>query len=271
MQALEDDVQVEQDIQESQEIDSAEEQEAEESQESTEETTDQPEQEEKVTLDDRQQEILNKAINRQVGKRKEIEEQLAKAQQELEELRQKVPKNQRPEVPNLPDMSDPEFEAKLEARDEAIRKQQEWDYNERQRSEAELQQQQAVQKQQQEAALQTLQSFGKNAEDLGISTNQIKENFQTLANLGVDNSVTAYILEDPIGPQIADYLAKNPNELDGLKNLSAQRVAVKIATEITPKAKESQKRIDTPPAPPETLRGGAGGDYDDGLAGVEYS
>lgn len=93
-----------------------------------------------------QQYIQKNIINPQVGRRKEAEEKAAQLQAELDELKAQQPEAGRPEIPDLPDATDPDYETKVKERDEALIEAAKYDENERLESEKALELQQQQQK-----------------------------------------------------------------------------------------------------------------------------
>lgn len=235
------------------------------------ETTEAKTEPKKVEFSDEQQEFINNnIISKQVGRRKEAESKAERLERENTELKSKLPQDQRPEVNALPDYGDPDYDAKLQARDESIKQQGQWDYEERRRSDNELRQHQENQRQQSKQASETLENFGKNADDAGITVETLRGNFQTLADFDSPDSVVAYLLDEPTGPQIVNFLARNPQEIDALKGLSPMQVAARIATEVKPKALSATKRPNVAPAPSEILTGKGAQEGEGGLAGAVY-
>ena len=229
-----------------------------------------PESKAKIDFTPEQQEVFNAEIGKKVGKIHAAEQEAKKLREELEQTKAQLPQDQRPAVPAIPDSYDPDYESKLAARDKAIADAATFDYNERIASEQALQQQQQAMEEQNKQAAETIKNFQKNATDLGITIDEVRDNFQTLGQYGIPNSAVAYMIDEPLGPQIGRYLANNPVEVDALKGLSPQQVAVRIAIEIKPKAQGSAPKVDVPPAPADTLRGNGAKEAERGPAGTMY-
>ena len=226
----------------------------------------------KVTFDPDQQEVFDQTVGPMRVRARQAEERADAAEarvRELEEQNQPKP-GDRPTVPEMPDPGDLDYENKIKERDEAITAQANWDRDEKERSEAELETTRREQQEANDKALKTLQDFEKNADDLGITMDQVRQNFQTLADYKIPNAAVAYIIDEAAGPRIAQYLAQNPGEIEGLQGLNPQQVAVRIATQIAPKAQETAPRKDPPPPPAETFSGKAGADVDEGPEGATY-
>lgn len=228
----------------------------------------------KIEFAPEQQEHVNKLIGEKTGKfrqrERELEEQLEKERKERQALQEKLPKDQRPEVPELPNPRDHDFAEKIEARDKALKAQIEWDAAERARSESELKAQQDLIAEQNKKAVKTLQTFAKNADDLNISEDELRNSMQTLADNKCPDSAVMYLLDEPTGPQISKYLAQNPDQIEALQGLTPQQVAVKIATEIKPRAMESRPNKKPAPEPAETLKGTGAREGQRGPEGATY-
>lgn len=224
----------------------------------------------KVEFNEAQQRVFNEQIGKKVGKIHAVEQENERLRQQLEEVQAKVPEQGRPEIPPPPDPMDPEFAAKLEARDKAIGEAAAYDADERRKSDEALAQQQAQLKQQSEDAAKVLQGFQDNAKDLGIGIDEVRQNFTKLGEYGLPNSAVAYMLEEPTGPQIGRYLAQNPAEVEGLKGLNPQQVAVKIATEIKPAAQSNMPKVETAPAPADIETGSGASEGEGGPRGAVF-
>ena len=94
--------------------------------------------EEKVTFDERQQEVFNSEIAKKVRATKEAQREAADLKYRLEQLEAKQTKQLAPEIPPIPDQYDQDYTSKVAARDLAISQKANYDYQQRVQSEAAL-------------------------------------------------------------------------------------------------------------------------------------
>ena len=198
-----------------------------------------------------QQERFNNAIGKKVRQTRDQERRADDLERQLQEIKSRLPEQQRPYVPPAPDpfsISDEEYRRTLAQRDEAVKAAVNFD-NQRQ---AQLQEQQRLQ-QHQAAEQQTQQNekiraYSERASKLGIKAEELQVAGNSLANYGIDESLGQFILEDDQGPLITTYLASNPQELDELRSMSPAKAAARVESQIRSKAVAARpkKVTDTP-------------------------
>ena len=228
-------------------------------------------QEQKVEFNEQQQQVLNDLAAKKTHKIREAERKAEDLQRQLEETRAKLPQEERPTIPDYPDSFDDAFEDKLAERDEALRNAAAFDARqEALKQQQELKQQQA-QLEQQQTLQQTVQGYSERAVKLGVSESELQMAGQAVANFGISDDVTHFILGDEQGPLITTYLAKNPNELDSLRGMNPMQAAVHIATNVKTKATAAKGTSKAPP-PADTLgNGGAPQSKDKWLEGGKFA
>jgi len=206
-----------------------------------------PETEEKLTFDDKQQAFINDLAGKKTRQIRDAERETERFKQELAEVKAKLPKSERPSVPDMPDPYDENFESLAKQRDEAVQKAAAYDADQRvlqERGEAEALHRQQTQ---QKAIVDSVTEYSARAIKLGVSKDELQIAGQAVAEYGLSNDITQFILDDEEGPLITTYLAKNPVELDSLRGLTPLQAAVRIASTIKPNAVAMKK---TPGAPP---------------------
>jgi len=183
------------------------------------------------------QEAVQRAINRQHQKyqqertrRLTAEEKLAQAEAKIAELQAA----QKPVIPDMPDTLDPDFNAKVQAREKAIRDQAVWDQQEQIRQRQAQQQQQTVQTGHQQQMQQTVAKYYDRAGKLGVDAQKLQAAEQQIAGF-LAPGVANHLLTHKQGPLIVKHLADNILDLDNLANLSDTDAAVHIAQKIVPK------------------------------------
>lgn len=210
----------------------------------------------KVEFDAEQQEIFNAALAKKVAKQREAERQAQEAQAKLRQLEEelsRIKQPQRPVVPPIPEVFDPEYDQKIAYRDQVMAAQFKYDADiayAQQQHQYTLQQQQRAQ---QEALQQKVSSYSERAGKLGITSEELAAAGQKVALFGINDAIAQHILDDDMGPGITTYLAKNPQELEALGALDPLRAAVYLETKIKPKARPTP--IKPPPEPIETFTG----------------
>lgn len=211
-------------------------------------------QEERVRFDEKQQAVLDREIAKRVKAQREAERRAESLQQELEEVRSKLPQDQRPEIPKAPDPWAPDFEELLEKREEAIRAQIRWDAEHEYRQQ---QEQRILQQQQKEWAqnIQTAQqSYNQRAQTLGLDQAELQQAANTVAQFGVPFELVEYVLEDDLGPAITLHLANNVSDLEKIRSMHPVKAAAYIAGTIKPGLKPRERKP-AAPAPTDTLKG----------------
>lgn len=249
--------------------------------EATEQPAEEPEGEQDEPKDERprvefteeQQKFINENIvARQVAKRKEAERQLEEYQQRIQEFEQRQqPESGEPQVPEPPNIWDDNYEEKIKQRDEAIIRHAEWRAEQKARQEYEQRQAYDQQQQEQQQLLSKVQTYTERAEkEYGIDPNDLQVAGNAVAQFGIPEQLTQYLLDDDAGPAVTMHLSRNLAELEQLNRMDPIRAAVYIATEIKPKATRNAKRRQPPPEPTETPKGSSVPEKDRGPAGAVY-
>ena len=179
-------------------------------------------------FNEEQQKAFDKAMAEKTWKAREAERQAEDYRKRLADLEARLPKEQPPEVPNVPDfysLSDREIQEQLRQRDQAIAKRAEFDA----RQQAMQSQQLQLQQQQQTAAVQAQN------EKIAIYAERAKK-------LG-DGSLGTL------------YLGENLLELDKLANMPANQALLYLDQIVMPKARKLKPSVNAAPDPLDTPRG----------------
>lgn len=214
---------------------------------------------------DYQKIIAEKAYEARQARREK--EELARRLQELES---RVPQQERPTVPPVPDPWDDNFEEKLRQRDEALRKvaayEVQQNFIQQQRQQAE--QQAAMQKQQ--ALAKKVETYSQRAQQLGIAPDELAQAGQRLTG-AISDQLVEHILADDKGPLLTKYLAANPLVVDSLSAMSPMQAAVFLETQVKPKAAQfSAKRVSNAPEPVDVLSGNGAAPFEGPEGGQFY-
>ena len=206
----------------------------------------------KPVFDEQQQQVFDKAIADKVYKLREKEREAEELKQRLQSLEQRMPKQERPNVPKEPDpyaLSDQEYQQQLRLRDEAIARQAAFDAQQRyQQQEAQRLQQEQLMKEQ-EALNEKVATYSQRAVKLGISNEELQAAGNQVAAFGMSDEIVNYILEDDLGPAITKYLSQNVTELDNIRAMSPAQAAVRIATHVRDKAAALKPKVNAAPDP----------------------
>lgn len=219
------------------------------------------------------QEAVDKKINKVVyekheerRKREEIEQKFAKLQAELEKQRAA---QQEVQIPDMPDLYDDDFEAKLKIREEAlskaaaVRARKEFLEEQRQKDlHAKAQAENAkISKQ--------VDAMYKNAKDFGMTKDELDAADRTVSGFIQNQSLARFILAQKDSAGIVKYLASSPTEMEDIRQMDPMDASVYIATRIAPQAAKLKPGITQTPDPIDIPKkeSSAGNDY---LKGVTF-
>lgn len=228
-----------------------------------------PVEEEKVTFDERQQAKVDQIVGKKVKQTREAERRAQELEEKLKEAEANKPKEERPNIPQMPDTFDEDYDAKLLARDEAIKRAAAYDAQE---ALLKKQQEEARNEQIRQARVkleEDTRNYIERGEKLGLNEQQMTESAQAISSFGIDPQIGQYLTEDPNGPLIVDYLARNLTTTDDLSRLSVGKGIEFLISEIKPKVMSS-KRTTKAPAPAKTLDGGGAAPKMRGPEGTVY-
>lgn len=232
-----------------------------------------PEQPGKVEFTDEQQEIFNREIGKKIAKAKQAEREAEELRQKLAEAELKLnPEPEAPQVPPMPDPYDPDYQAKMAERDAQLAAKAEYDAQQRIKQELEqARQQEAFQKQAREAQ-EKVQSYVERGEKLGHSQEDLVQATKYLMDVGIDAQAQSFMRDDDNGPDMAIYLAKNPQQLSELldmQKVSPHMAFAKLVTEVkTAASVRTPPKL--PPDPPTHLKGKGAPEKREGPPGATF-
>ncbi len=209
-------------------------------------------------FNEEQQKAFDKAMAEKTWKAREAERQAEDYRKRLEELEAKIPKEQPPEVPNVPDfyaLSDREIQEQLRRRDEAIAKRAEFDA----RQQAMQSQQSDLQRQQQAAAVQAqnekIASYAEKAKKLGVQSEDLQSAANKIGQFGINPMLANHLIDLDDGSLGTLYLGENLLELDKLANMPANQALLYLDQVVMPKARKLKPSVNAAPDPLDTPRG----------------
>jgi hypothetical protein len=205
---------------------------------------------------------VQKRINEITAKRYEAERRAETAERKLaEQTAVKTPEAEPVTAPNMPDdVYDGEAMAKFNqdnanysaaiARQEAQRL-----FDDNQRAGQQAQQQAAMQ--------QVVSTYAENAVRDGVDIDKLRAAEQVLTQEGINPELGRFILNDPNGGKIVEYLNDNPTVRHDVLSLDPISAGHKILSEVKALALSTTPRVSNAPDPIPDIRGGGALDKDD--------
>lgn len=203
------------------------------------------------------QEKANVAFNKQYGEKMQLKRDLETSNVELARLRQEGIDRQAAavgEIPPMPDAFDDDYDQKVNARDEAIRNQANFNAQNQayQNQQQQIQQGQLVQ--QQQASEKVQNDFLSNARGTGATDTEIASVVNTLVTQGLSGDLGSAVMADEDGYFIAKHLAANPVEAFELSQMNPYAAGAKFA-ELKVKAGALKPKQSNTPEPVDNLQG----------------
>ena len=204
-----------------------------------------------------------KAINKQHAKYREEERKRIKAEDKAKELEDKLTAIEsakvETDIPPLPDPYDDDFEAKVKARDEAIKRKATEDAQKSIVTQQQNAQEEDAKKADQKRVDNLITNYTSRISTLGLSAEAVRVAGDKVVEYGISSDLAEFILKQEDGPLITQYLSENPIELDNLRNMTVIDGAMRINSDIRNAASSLKPQASTAPDPAETLSGrGAG-------------
>ena len=199
----------------------------------------------------------NDAFNKQYGEKKQLERELEAQKARVAEFENKQREEMAANVgniPALPDAFDDDYEQKIQARDEAIRAQAQFNYSQQSHQQAQqAAQQQAAQAREQDVHV-SMESYTRKATELGIKQEELQAAGNKVGSYGLSEDLVMHILKDTDGPLITKHLAANPQ--DGYELASMSPFAVgQFLDGIKQKASALKPKTSNAPKPATNLQG----------------
>ena len=127
----------------------------------------------------------------------------------------------------------------------------------------EQRQNQAAQQKVNDSQQQAVSTYATNAARDGVDMDKLRVAEQMLNQAGISDNLGSFIMGDPNGGKIVEYLGDNPSEAYELLRLDPVTAGIKIANEIKPRALSTTPRVSNAPAPTPDIRGGGTLEKDD--------
>lgn len=203
---------------------------------------------------------VQRAINKQHRKFREEERKRLALEKELEEARKQLEAKSTTvedvEIPPIPDPWDDDFDLKVKAREEAIQRKAQADYQRQLAEDQAFRTQQEQELKRQRETQEKLETYAKRAAEQGIKEQDLIAAANRVADAGVQPDVANFLLTDSDGPAITAYLADDGNimELYELAEMNPVAAGMKL-NEIRAKAIAMKPKASSAPPPPETING----------------
>lgn len=225
--------------------------------------------EEKVSFTPEQQKTFDEAIAKKVKNQREAERRAKELEVRNAELEAKLPKEQRPNIPEMPDPFDDDYDERIKKRETALIEATKYDEREAARKDAVQRKAFSEQQAQKEKLVNDAKSYASKGKEAGLSMEELQHSANEIQAAGVDIAVQQSILADSDGPLIADYLAKNPNALDEMASMTAFQAGAYLETNVRPNVAVVNRKTNAP-SPPTTLNGGGNTPKKRGAEGASF-
>ncbi len=208
---------------------------------------------------DIKQESVQKAINKQHAKFREEERKRKELEKQLEELKAKIPSEPEPEIPEMPDQYDDNYDQKLKEWQEKVHQAAVYKANQELKLKAEQAEQRKLEEAKQREMQERIDKYSKRAEEAGIPSDQLQINGEIVASAGIAPDVAVFLLEDAQGAEIVNYLATNPDVLEDIAGMPTHKAIIKLHSDVRQNVKADVKNVTEAPEP---VKGVQGKNYD---------
>ena len=198
------------------------------------------------------QEAANKAFIENKKKVRAAEEATQTEKTRADELQAKLAKfeeGKRPDIPEMPDQFDDDFEVKVKARDEAIIAANNFDNQQKVADQAVLDQQQETLVKQGEERKVILDTYNDRITAFGLDEKEMIAKENIVDAYIKDGELVRYLLSHEDGPLAVSYLSENPREMEKIAGMSTANAAVYVSTNVLPKAQEMKPKTTKAPDP----------------------
>jgi hypothetical protein len=231
------------------------------------------EEKEGVKFDAKQQKVFEEALAKKVYKQREAERESERLRRELDEVKARLPKQERPPVYESPDpfaYSDQEYRQRLQYREQSLVQAAQWDAQQNALRYQEQVHQNEQARKQHEVLADTVKTYADRAVKMGVRREELQAAGNLVAQAGLSEEIVQFILHEEQGALFTKYLADHPSELEELKDLTPTRAAVRLATIIKPKLSALQPKVNRTPDPLVKMSGSGRPPKPSGAKGVTY-
>lgn len=201
---------------------------------------------------------------------KAAEKQAADLQSRLDAIEAEKPAPTISTLPDPLDVSDDEYRVAVAKRDDEVRADVAYRNAEVNRQNAVVQRQNDALAEQGRQLAESAKSYQARAAELKVTDEQLNTAANVINDYGMSNDIAQFILDDPNGPLITQYLAKNTSELSELTRMSPMQAAVMISQKISPKFASTKPVNSQAPAPLDRIKGSGTAPKKRGVDGTTY-
>jgi hypothetical protein len=159
-------------------------------------------------------------------------------------------------IPPVPDQYSDNFETDIAKRDEAVKRKAEYDAQQERIAADQKRQDDAKVAESNTREQEQIATFDKNMVTLGLNPIEVKAAADTILGYGISDGLSDFILEDPDGPLLVQYLKDNPVELESMNSMSTLSLYNHINADVRAKASLLKPKTSNAPNPPIVLDGG---------------
>ena len=210
-----------------------------------------------------------KAVAEKAFKEREARRRADDLESRLKELEAKNNTNFDGVIPEKPDQWDEDFDQKMVAREEALKRQARAEYAAAQQREAEAEAQRKRERDEYEQSQKVQAEFKKNASELGVDQDVLARAAQSVIDYGVTPEIEDVILKDKHGALMLQHLAANPLDLSDLIEAD-QLSAGMLLAEVKQKSLSLKPKPSNAPPPPDSLDGRGVPSKDRGPSGATF-
>lgn len=223
------------------------------------------------------QDAVKKRIDRATHLTHKAERAEKAAKQESKALQDKLDaieaSKPAPTISDIPDreyMSDEEYSTATAKRDDEVRADAAYRRAADTRNAAAVQRQNDAYAETNRVRNETIKSYGNRAKELKVTDEQLNTAASVVVDYGMSVEVADFILSDPNGPLITQYLSKNISELSALTQMSPMQAAVMISQTISPKFASTKPVNSQAPDPLRPVRGSGAAPKKRGATGTTF-
>jgi len=173
-------------------------------------------------------------------------------------------------LPDQYDVSEDEYKAAVAKRDNEIRAEALYNSKEEARGNATVLKNNEATAERNRKLAKSSDDYQKRAVELKVTVEQAQTAADIIGEYGMSNDLGKFILDDPKGPLIVQYLSKNLTELSELTQMSPMDAAVKISQTISPKFASIKPVNSNAPAPLNAIKGSGAAPKKRGATGTKF-
>lgn len=223
------------------------------------------------------QDRVNDRINKATHLRHKADRATAAAEKRAEEAEAKLAaieaNKPAPTISDLPDpydVSDDEYKAAIARRDDEVRAAAVHANATQTRNNASVLKNNEAAEERNRKLNESSEVYRKRAVELKVTVEQSQTAAGIVGDYGMSIELGKFILDDPKGPLIVQYLSKNLTELSELTQMSPMQAAVRISQTISPKFASTKPVNSNAPAPLNAIKGSGAAPKKRGATGTKF-